>query len=100
MDEGICELCGNISQLRELEIHHIVPVEVTGQAGMPGSATAILCQKCHQEVYDWYARNVSDMAYNPDTKRFIPKLLVEMVKEYKAAYRVFAEYKRGQRDRV
>lgn len=100
MDEAVCELCGNTSQPDATEIHHIVPLEVTEQAGMPGSATTILCCNCHQAVHDWYAKNISDMAYDPYTKRFAPKPLVEMAKEYEAAYRVFAQYKKGQRDRA
>ena len=100
MGEAICELCGNISPLEALEIHHIVPVEFTEPAGISRPATASLCEKCHQEVHEWYARNVSTVTYSPEAQRFGHKSLDAMAKEYEGAYRVFAQYKKGQRDRA
>lgn len=100
MEETVCELCGRISELSVLEIHYIVPVDTTEEAGASGSATAILCRKCHQDVHGWYTKNVSTMAYNPITQRFAPKSSADMAKEYKAAYGVFAQYKKGQRKKV
>lgn len=97
MEEAACELCGNISQLGAIKMHHIVPREVTGQAGISDSATARLCHNCHQEVNAWYTRKVSVMAYDSKNKRFQPRSLEEMVKEYETTYRAFAEYKKGQR---
>ena len=95
-----CELCGFVSKLWAIETHHIVPKELTLQAGMPDSATVTLCNNCHREVHTWYSKKVFDMTYDTTTKRFRPKSLVEMVKEYEAAYRVFAKYKKGQPKRA
>ena len=95
-----CELCGDTGQLRGIETHHIVPQELTSPAGMPDSATVRLCPNCHQEVHTWYSKKIFDQAYNTMNQRFERKPLVEMVKEYEAAYKVFAEYKKGQPKRA
>ena len=100
MDDGVCELCGKVSQLDLLEIHHVVPQEVIEQMGISSPATAILCHKCHQEIHDWYDRNVSTVAYHPESQSFQRKSPTATVKEYQSAYRVFAEYKKTQRNRV
>ncbi len=95
-----CKLCGYVSQLWAIETHHIVPKELTSEAGMPDSATITLCGNCHREVHTWYSKKVFDMTYDPATKRFRPKSVVEMVKEYEVAYRVFTQYKKGQRKKA
>jgi len=95
-----CELCGHAGKLRAVAIHHIVPKELTSQAGMPDSATVTLCRDCHREMHTWYSNKVFDLTYDTGLKRFRPRSLVEMVKEYEAAYRVFANYKKGQRTRA
>ena len=96
-----CELCGGyVRQLKAIETHHIVPKELTSQAEVPDSATVTLCSNCHREVHTWYTKKIFDQTYDSMTKRFKPKSLVEMVKEYETAYRVFAKYKRGQRRRA
>jgi len=100
MGKETCELCGYRSQLGAIEKHYIVPKELTSQAGVPDSATVTLCSNCHREVHTWYSKKVFDMAYAPTTKRFRPKSLVEMVKEYEAAYRIFDKYKKGQQKRA
>ena len=100
MGKETCELCGYRSEVGTIEQHHIVPTKVTGQAGVPESATIKLCRNCHSEVHTWYSQNVFDMVYDAATKRFRQKSVGEMIKEYEAAYKVFAAYKRGQRERV
>lgn len=100
MGKETCELCGYRSQLEAIEKHHIVPKELTSPAGMPDSATVTLCGNCHREVHDWYSKRVFDMTYDTMTKRFKLKSLAEMVKEYEAAYRLFAEYKKRQPKRA
>ncbi len=95
-----CELCGYVNGLRAIGPHHIVPRELTSRAGMPDSATVTICSDCHKEVHSWYSRKVFDMTYDPGVKRFRPKFLVEMVKEYEAAYKGFAEYKKRQLKRA
>ena len=95
-----CELCGHVSQLWALETHHIIPKELTSQAGIPDSVTATLCSNCHREVHTWYSKKVLDVTYDSATKRFKPKTFAKMVKEYEAAYKLFAQYKRGQRERA
>ncbi len=100
MEKETCELCGYRSDLVTIETHHIVPTKVTGQAGMPESATVRLCRNCHSEVHTWYSQNVFDIAYDPGTKQFEQKSLVKIVKEYEASYKMFAAYKRGQQQRA
>ncbi len=95
-----CELCGCRIELKAVEKHHIVPTNVTEQAGMLESATIKLCSNCHKEVHTWYSVNVFDMAYDLRTKRFQQKSLNELVKEYEAAYKVFVAYKKGQQERA
>ena len=92
-----CKLCGCVSQLWAIETHHIVPKELTSQAEIPPSATVTLCSNCHREVHAWYSKRIFDMTYDTMAKRFKPRSLVEMVKEYEAAYKAFAEYKTRQR---
>jgi len=100
MGKETCELCGRKSELETIEKHHVVPVEVTEQAGMPESRVVELCCNCHRELHKWYSIKVADMAYDTQIKRFRAKSGVEMVKEYEAAYKVFAEYKKGRRKRA
>ncbi len=100
MEGEACELCGNVSQLGATLVRHIVPREVTEQAGMPDSATVNLCSNCQKELDTWYSKKVFDMAYNPETKRFSPKSPAEMVKEYEAVCRAFAEYKKRLQNRA
>ena len=97
MGAETCELCGYKSKLAAITTYHVVPVEVTGKAGLPDSATAKLCVNCYNELQDWYSKKVSDVEYNSATKHFIPKSFPDMVKEYEAVYRLFAEYKRRLR---
>lgn len=96
MGRETCELCGHVGQLWAVTTHHIVPTELTSPSGMPDSATATLCGDCHHEVHTWYSKRVFDLTYDPGLKRFRPRPFVETVKEYEAAYRIFAEYKKGQ----
>jgi len=95
-----CELCGHTGKRWAVATHHIVPKDFTSGAGMPDSATVALCRNCHEEMHTWYSKKVFDSTYDTGLKRFRPRSSVEMVKEYESAYRVFAEYKRGQRKRV
>jgi len=99
MGRATCELCGRTNQLGNAETHYIVPRELTSEAGMPDSATVKLCPNCYRELVNWYAKKTFDMTYDTGLKRFRPRSSAEMVKEYEAAYRVFAQYKTGQRKR-
>ncbi len=89
-----CELCGCNSELGTLEKHHIVPVEITQQAGFPESKVVELCRSCIQELNRWNRLKVRDMVYDASIKRFRPKSLPEMVKEYEISYRAFGECKK------
>lgn len=93
MKEESCELCGYSSRLGTIEKHHIVPTEITEQAGMPHSPTIRLCANCHREAHTWYSIKVADTAYHPETKRFEPKPFSEQIKDYKSAFNTFREYK-------
>jgi hypothetical protein len=98
MRKEVCELCGYQSELGDIEKHHIVPKRVTDDAGIQESKVVRLCRSCREEVDAWYSQNVLDMAYDSMTKQFRQKSPAEIVKEYEAAYRVFAAYKKGQRE--
>ena len=100
MAKAICELCGYRSDFGTIEKHHVVPVKITKQAGLPESASTRLCSNCHSEVHNWYSQNVSDTAYDPGTKQFSQKSPLDIVKEYEAAYKVFATYKRGRGNKL
>jgi len=97
MGKETCELCGYRGKPGTIGKYRIVPIKVTKEAGLPESEAVRLCSNCHREIGDWYSRNVGDMTYDPRTQQFRQKSANELVKEYEAAYRVFAEYKRGQR---
>jgi len=97
MGKGTCEVCGYESELEATVIHNVVPKEVTEQAGIPDSASVVLCINCRDEVHTWYANKVFDMTYDLGPKRFRPRSPAEMVKEYEAAYKAFAEYKKRLR---
>jgi len=63
---------------------------------MSDSTSVVLCSNCYTELLAWYDKKIYSMAYEPEMKRFRPRSPDEMVREYEAAYRAFAEYKRGQ----
>ena len=58
-----CELCGYQSQLGAVEKHHIIPNEVTEQAGIPKSQTVRMCCNCRRELDTWYSGKVVKMIY-------------------------------------
>ena len=68
-----CEVCGYVSHLGAVARHHLIPKDVTEQAGMPKSETVSLCCNCHFELYAWYRMKVADMFYDTATKRFRAK---------------------------
>ena len=92
-----CEVCGYVSHLGAVAQHHLIPKDVTEQAGMPKSETVSLCCNCHFELYGWYRMKVADMVYDTATKRFGAKSWDEKVKDYKFAFKAFREYKDKQR---
>ena len=97
MGKGTCEVCGYESELGATVMHCIVPKEFTEQAGIPDSASVVLCVNCRDEVRTWYANKVFSMTYDPVPKRFRPRSPAEMVKEYETAYKAFTEYKKRLR---
>lgn len=94
MERKICEICGCMVNSGDLVIHRIVPKEVARQAGILDTRTVVLCINCSNQVQTWYNKKVYSMRYDVDTNRFIPKSPTDMVKEYEAAYRAFAAYKK------
>ncbi len=90
-----CEVCGYDSKLGFLIDHHIVSEYVIRQMRIADSRTVKLCKNCHSEVHTWYLKKVFSIPYDAETKRFKPKLPIEMVKEYEAAYEGFAEHKKA-----
>ncbi len=97
MKKKSCEVCGYESDLAAIENHHIIPTEVTEEAGMPRSRTVRLCCNCRREVDTWYRARVAPMAYDSATKRFRTKSYSEMVKEYQSAFDSFMKYKKASR---
>ena len=95
--EKTCKVCGYVSNLGSVAQQHIIPKDVTKQANMPDSATVNLCCNCHFELYTWYRMKVTDIAYDPDTKRFQTKSWEEKVKDYESAFNEFRKYKDEQR---
>ena len=95
MVEEPCALCGQASQLSALERHHIVPRELTSQAGIPDSVAVTLCSNCHREAHAWYSKKVFDMTYDTMAKHFKLKPVDDMVKEYEVAFGNFTQYKKG-----
>ncbi len=91
-----CELCGYRIEPGCIERHHVVPTHVTEQAGLPESQTLRLCRNCHREVHLWYSDNVTDVAYNPEYKRFITRSLLEMAKEYDSVFNSYMKHKKKQ----
>ena len=89
-----CELCGYRIEHGRIERHHVVPTHVTEQAGLPESQTLRLCRNCHREAHAWYLANVIDVAYNPESKRFITRSLLEMAKEYGSVFNSYMKYKK------
>ena len=97
MRKETCELCGRKIELGFIEKNHIIPTEVTEEAGMPESKAVRLCSNCHRELRRWYSTKVTDVAYAPETRRFRTKSWTERVKEYESAYDSFIKYKRKQK---
>ena len=100
MEKETCDICGREIRTGTVVVHHIVPKEVTQEAGIADSGTVILCLNCQDEVHTWYSKAVFNVTYNAGTKRFIPKSAAEMVKEYEATYAAFIKYKSRLRRRA
>jgi 5-methylcytosine-specific restriction endonuclease McrA len=89
----LCKVCNETVDPDAMEEHHIVPRDVTGEAGIPESQTVRLCAECHHEVHNWYTARVRHTEYDPDTRRFRSKSYLEMVSEYQAAFSAFVNFK-------
>ena len=89
-----CEICGRRIELGTIERHHVVPTEVTEQAGLPESETLRSCSNCYQEVCAWYSAKVSGVVYDTGSQRFERKSQLEMIKEYESAFNNFMKYKK------
>jgi len=97
-EQDVCESCGCVTEPGTAQTLHIVPIEVTQKAGMPHSATVVLCSNCYTEIGTWYAKRVSTLVYKPETKRFEHKSSVEMVREYENICKAFFDYRKRQRE--
>jgi len=97
MKMNTCEACGYKGRTGDIVARRIIPEEVTEEAEVPDSGTVALCVNCRNELHTWYSKKVSDLTYDPSTKRFIPRTAAEMAQEFEATYRAFAEYKKRQR---
>ena len=99
MARETCELCRYSYKSAAMEDHHIVPTQITEEAGMPESQTIRLCPNCHQEVHSWYESKVAHKSYDLATKRFRDKSSLEVIKEYQSTFHSFSTYKQEQRKR-
>ena len=96
MNNRTCEICRHVLSPQEAVIHRIVPEEVTLQANILDTRTAVLCLNCSIEIQNWYRKKVYSTNYDTRIKQFIPKPPAELVKEYELAYETFMDYKRGR----
>ena len=94
--EGTCKICGYVSHLGAVAQHHLIPKDITQQAGMPESAKISLCCNCQSELDIWYRTKVTDTVYEPQTKRFIAKSWDEKAKDYQSAFSEFRKFKEEQ----
>ena len=100
MTRQACQVCGRCGKPDDMVQHHIVPVEVTAEAGIPESQTTRLCVNCHREAHSWYRTKVALTTYDPGTKRFRPRSGPELVREYHSAFSSFLNYKAEQGQRT
>ena len=96
MGSQTCAICASQSRLGALEMHHIVPTEITEQADMPYSETIELCSSCHQELLAWYSTRVTHVTYDPAIKMFKNIPPAEIARAYQAAFETFVKHKREQ----
>ena len=96
MVKSTCEVCGYQSQRGDIKKYHIVPREVTMEAGIIRGRKIALCNNCHKELDELCSKVVADMTYDTKSKQFRAKSPQEMVKEYETAYQRFARYKKEQ----
>lgn len=89
----VCQFCRYDDTPDIIEQHHIVPTDVSAQAGIPESQTIWLCPNCHREVHSWYRSRVARSTYDQTNKRFRPMSGLELVREYQAVFNSFLKYK-------
>ena len=94
MAEETCEVCGYRSLLGAVEKHHIIPKEITEQAGIKDSPTLRMCCNCRKELETWYSAKVAKMVYDARVPQFRYKTSMEMVEEYEFVFRGFLDYKK------
>jgi len=91
--EGTCQVCKNSVDPEDIEIHHIVPKDLTDEEGTPESQTFKLCTICHNEVHAWYTARVRHTEYDDKARRFRNKSSLEMINEYQKVFSDFMKYK-------
>ena len=96
MAKETCKVCNNVVDPDAIEVHHIVPRDVTNDAGIPESQTIRLCADCHEAVHTWYTARVRHTEYDSDSRRFRNKSYLEMVGEYQSAFSTFVNYRSAQ----
>ncbi|UCB42808.1 MAG: hypothetical protein JSV77_10225 [Dehalococcoidales bacterium] len=93
MAKKTCQVCKNHVDPEDIEEHHIVPKNLTDDAGIPESQTIQLCTNCHPEIHTWYTAKARHTEYDADARRFRTKSSLEMVKEYQTVFNDFVKYK-------
>jgi len=83
-----CDVCG-VKNRADMRRHHVVPPEISREAGLPCPRTVILCPDCHHKLLAWRGARVFNMKYDAGAGRFVARSPGEMVKEHEAAYRAF-----------
>ena len=97
MGDETCEVCGYQSQFGAVEKHHVIPNEVTQQAGMSESHTIRMCCNCRRELDTWYSTKVAKMVYDTKTQCFRDRTWREMVEEYQSVFNGFVAYKKKRK---
>ena len=98
MEEGICALCGYQNRTGLIQKYPAVPADITREAGLVKPKTLLMCNNCHLELTAWYSARVTDVFYDPATKRFEGKPCSQMVNEYQSAFGSFVKYKKRQKN--
>ncbi len=96
IQRNVCDVCGFTSSRGRIETYPVVPKRITEKAGSPDARMVKLCTSCYRELLGWQINKLSEMTYDSMKKRFLPKSIPDIIKEYIALYESFVSYKRNK----
>ena len=96
MGDETCEVCGYHSKFGAVGKHHVIPNEVTQQAGLSEVHTIRMCCNCRWELDTWYSARVAKLVYDTKTQRFRDRTWREVIEEYQSVFNGFVNYKKGR----